>query len=167
MQNILKVFLEILSRLFNRKEIIIIEAEIKPMETNAEKLLKVALDALDTDPTPKDEVSDDVSCAHTLSTLIHKVFVDFPIVESTHYLDLKLFMDKRFERTDTPGRGKLIISPRTTSTFGHCGLWITNDRIASNDSRTGLFQCNYSYDSWILEFIKKRGLHIYIYEIKG
>jgi glycosyltransferase involved in cell wall biosynthesis len=42
--------------------------------TNQEKFLKVCLEALDSDPTPQDEIKDDVSCAFTPSTLIKKVF---------------------------------------------------------------------------------------------
>lgn len=137
---------------------------IHPM-TNEEKFLKVCLDALDTDPTPKDEISDDVACAHTLSTLIKKVYPDFPILSSTKDLDAKLFLDKRFKRMDLPNKGRIIISPRTSAKYGHCGVWITNERIASNNSSNGLFQGNYTWESWIKEFKDKRGLKIYIYEL--
>ena len=136
------------------------------METNEEKLLKVALEALDTEVTPKDEVPDEVACSEVLTTLIKKVFPDFPIIGSTAELFNQLKRDKRFKATLEPKRGCLIVSPRTSTTFGHCGIQITNDgRFASNDSKTGIFKSNYSWESWIEEFIKKRNLRIFIFEL--
>ena len=138
---------------------------IPPVKTNEEKLLEVAIGALDTDPTSKDEVSDEVACSEVLSTLIKKVFPDFPIINSTKDLDLKLFTDKRFKRETEPKKGRIIVSPRTNTQFGHTGLWITSERIASNNSKNGLFQGNYDFQSWIKEFKDKRGLRIYIYSV--
>jgi len=135
--------------------------------SNMDKFLKVCLDALDTDPSTPDGVKDEVGCADTLSTLLKKVFPDFPIIVSTKELDWKLFADKRFERITEPELGCIIISPRTANQYGHCGVFITSERIASNDSKTGLFQGNYFYDSWIREFKNKRGLRIYLYKIKS
>jgi len=107
------------------------------METNQEKFLKVCLDALDTDPSTPDNIKDELGCTDTLSALIKRVFPDFPTILSTKDLDMKLFMDKRFRRELEPGLGRIIISPRTPNQTGHCGVWITNERIASNDSKTG------------------------------
>lgn len=140
------------------------------METNTEKLLKIATQALDTDPTPKDEVADDVACAQVLSTLLQKIFLDFPIIQSTATLFDVLKKDKRFKATLNTGRGKIIISPRNAIENGHCGIFITDDRIASNDSRPeyrGLFKGNYTWQSWINDLINKRGLRTWIFEILG
>lgn len=137
---------------------------IKPMN-NSDKLLKVCLDALDTDVTPQDIVKDDLACAEVMSTLIKKVLPDFPIIDSTKNLDMKLFTDKRFKRFDMTGRGRIIISPRTNGTHGHVGIFITDERIASNNSLTGKFVGNYTWQSWIKEFKERRGLKIFIYEM--
>jgi hypothetical protein len=134
--------------------------------TNEEKLLKLAIASLDTDVSPDDLANDELGCAESLSTLIRKVLPDFPILLSTKDLDMKLFIDKRFKRVNLPNKGRIIISPRTPAKPGHCGLWITNDRIASNNSYNGLFQGNYTWESWVEEFIYKRKLHIYIYELQ-
>ena len=136
------------------------------MPTNNEKFLKICLDALDTDPSTPDGVKDEVGCAETLSVLIKKIFPDFPILVSTKDLDWKLFSDKRFERITIPEMGCIIISPRTNTIYGHTGMFITSERIASNDSKTGLFKGNYSWNSWIKEMKDRRGLKIYLYRIK-
>jgi hypothetical protein len=133
--------------------------------TMQEKFLKVCLDALDEEVTPKDEVPDNVACAQTLSTLLKKVLPDFPIIASTKDLDAKLYMDKRFKRITEPKRGCIVISPRTQSTNGHTGTFITSERIASNDSKTGKWVGNYSWQGWIKEFRDRRGLKIYLYEL--
>lgn len=138
---------------------------IKPM-TNKDKFIQVCLDALDKDITPQDLIKDEVACAESISTLLKKVFPDFPIVASTKDLDLKLFMDKRFERVLEGKKGDIIISPRTNTTFGHVGVWITEDRVASNDSKTGKFMGNYSWESWVKTFKEGRGLKIFIYRLK-
>lgn len=134
--------------------------------TMSEKFLKICLDALDTDPSTPDGVKDEVGCADTVSNLIKRLFPDFPIIYSTKDLDWKLFQDKRFERITEPERGCIIISPRTNTVFGHTGVFITQERIASNNSKTGLFQGNYSWESWIKTFKEGRGLKIYLYKIK-
>ena len=139
---------------------------IEPEPTMDEKFLKVCLNALDTDPSTPDGVKDELGCADTLSHLIKKVFPDFPILFSTKDLDFKLFTDKRFERITEPQKGAIIVSPRTPTQTGHCGVFITGDRIASNNSKTGLFQGNYLWSSWITEFKEKKGLKIYLYKLK-
>ncbi len=155
--------------LFPIKEKVIIKPVEKPnMETNSEKLLKIAQSSLDTDVTPNDDVPDDVACAEVLSTIIKKLYPDFKVFDSTKDLDMKLFTDKRFYRTGTPSRGSIIISPKKGDVLGHCGIFISDDRIASNNSFggvKGLFTGNYTWDQWIKEFRDKRGLRIYIYQL--
>src|SRR3990167_4086441 len=102
--------------------------ELEP--TMQDKFLKVCLDALDTDPSTPDIVKDEFGCADTISALLKKVLPDFPIILSTRDLDFKLFSDKRFERLSEPIKGGIIVSPRTSTTFGHTGVFITSDGIA-------------------------------------
>ena len=146
-----------------------IEVLKEQLPTMKDKFLKICLDALDTDVTPKDEVPDDVACAEVESTLLKKVFPDFPILPSTTDLDFKLFTDKRFERITEPEIGCIIISPRNATNYGHVGTFITSERIASNNSfgpNKGKYTGNYTYEAWIQEFKVKRGLRIYLYRIK-
>jgi hypothetical protein len=139
------------------------------METNQEKLLRFTQQALDTDVSPQDLAKDELGCAESVSNLIKKVFPDFPIFLSTADLFWKLKIDKRFKITTTPSRGCLIISPKQNGVFGHTGIFLTETRIASNDSKNGLFQGNYNWpENWINTFGSGgRGLHTYIFDICG
>lgn len=139
-----------------------------PMENLKDKFIKIVLDALDTEITPQDNVPDEVACAEVVSTLIQKVFPDFPILPSTYELFSKLKLDKRFKATLTPERGCIVVSPRTASVYGHAGVFITDERIASNNSAgplKGQFTGNFTWDTWIKEFIHKRGLRTFIFDI--
>ncbi len=144
----------------------ILKEQLEP--SMKDKFLKVCLDALDTDPSTLDSVKDELGCADTVSHLIKKLLPDFPIIVSTKDLDMKLFMDKRFRRETEPAKGRIIISPRNNTQYGHTGVWITEERIASNNSfgiNKGKFNGNYTYAEWIKEFKEKRGLRIYIYSL--
>lgn len=164
--------LEIAQSIFNikKKEVEALKDPIitnpQPVETLKEKFIKVCLDALDTEVTPKDETPDEVACAQVMSTLIKKVLPDFPIYESTQYLDQKMFIDKRFERILTPERGAIIMSPKVGSSFGHVGAFVTSEKIASNSSKDGIFRSNYDWQSWIKTFKEGRGLRVYLYRLK-
>ncbi len=135
--------------------------------TNEEKLILYALDALDTDASPEDIAPDILGCAESVSNIIKKVLPDFPILTSTKDLDMKMFTDKRFKRCEIPNRGRIIVSPRTRAKNGHVSIQVDYENLASSDSRTGLFQKNYTWQKWIEEFKYKRGLNIYIYELLG
>jgi hypothetical protein len=119
-------------------------------------------------------VPDDLACAETVSTLIKKALPDFPVIQSTKTLDMKLFTDKRFKRELEPKRGRIVISPSvvdksgTITTHGHVGICISDDRIASNNSfgtNKGKFTGNYSWTEWIEEFKNKQNLRIYVYSL--
>lgn len=142
---------------------------LPPTMDYQDKFIKIATDALDTEVTPQDITPDEVACAEVLSTLIRKVFPDFPMIVSTIELFQRLKNDKRFVVTLSPQRGAIVISPTKGYTRGHCGVFITNERIASNNSfgqLKGKFTGNYQWDSWIKEFINKRGLHTYLFIVK-
>lgn len=137
------------------------------METNQEKLLKYTIDHLDTDVSPLDLATDELGCAESVSNLIKKVFPDFPIILGTADLFWKLKIDRRFKLVTTPIKGCIIVSPKVNQTYGHTGIFITEFRIASNNSKTGLFQGNYDWpNSWIATFgTGGRGLHSYIFSM--
>ena len=109
----------------------------------------------------------------TINTIIHlliilnlfykKIFPDFPILVSTRDLHNRLSLDSRFQATLDRGKGRIVVSPRTTNTFGHTGVFMDDDSIASNDSNSGKFVINYTWNSWIREFRDRRKLRIFIY----
>ena len=154
--------------LYSTKEIEIMEYIPLPpikMETLQEKMIRVAQEALDTDVSPLNQAPKELSCAEGVSNLIKKVFPDFTITTGTSTLFTQLKNDKRFKATLTPSIGCVIVSPRIGDRAGHTGIFITNDRVASNDSKTGLWKGNYTFDSWIKTFKYSRNLHTYLFEI--
>ena len=166
MQRLLEWVAKLLRTFFPPKieEVEFIPIEI-PMETNQEKLIKEATKARGTDVSPKNLAPQELSCAEGVSELLRRVYPDFKIQISTAELFKQLKLDKRFKATLTPSAGCVIISPRTSDTYGHTGIFLTNDKIASNDSRKGVWEQNYTWDSWIREFRDKRGLRIYLFEL--
>jgi len=149
-------------------EPIINNPETEPTMTNEEKLIKVCVDALGTEVTPQDRIPDEVACSEVMTTLVQKVFSDFPILPSTRDLFNKLKSDKRFKATLTPRQGVIIVSPRTPTTIGHVGTFVTDSMIASNNSfgvNKGKFTGNYSWNGWINEFRNNRNLKIYLFEV--
>ena len=126
------------------------------MKSNAEKLLEYTITHLDEDISPLDLIKDELGCAESLSNLLQKVFPDFPIYLSTTDLFNKLKTDKRFKATLIPHKYIIVISPRSATQYGHCGIFITDEKIASNNSYTGKFNGYYSWDAWILDFYSDR-----------
>ncbi len=142
--------------------------EDKPLTiepTNADKLCAVAISYLGTDASPKDKVSDEVGCSETVSNITHEVFPDFPAeVLATDVLNNLLKNSSHFKAELEPSRGAIVISPRTAKQYGHVGIFGDNGLIMSNNSKTGLFEANYNWDTWIKTFgVEGRGLHTYIY----
>lgn len=129
-----------------------------------EKLLMAAKMALGTDASPMNLAPQELSCAEAVSNVVKKVFPSFMLTVSTIELDRFLSKSPQFKSTKIPSPGCIINSPRLGSIPGHCGIFLTTNRIASNDSKTGKFQDNYSLDSWAREMRDKRGLKIYLYE---
>lgn len=137
-----------------------------PMKTNQEKLIEIAQNALDTDVSPADLAGDELGCAESVSNLIKEIFPDFSIILGTSLLFSILKKDKRFKATLTPHIGCIVLSPAQGEIHGHTGIFITNDRIASNDSGTGMWKGNYDWNSWVDTFgVRGRGLHTYLFEI--
>ena len=145
----------------------------KPPETPstpslALQLYNEATRWLGKDPTPNDEVNDEVACAQTLSNLIANVIPGFPRdIPSTATLASLLDKSPHFERVIEYKPGTIIVSPRTEVFFGHCGIFLIGDRIASNDSRDGIWRDNYSFNNWVRIFRGKRDLHIYLWKAKN
>lgn len=131
--------------------------------TFKDKLMAAVKDSLGQEVTPKDDIPDEVACAEVVSSIIKKVDPDFPILPSTRDLDMKFYLDKHFKRITEPEEGAVVISPRTAKVFGHVGFFLDKDSIASNTSKTGIFEKNHTWNGWIREYKERRGLRIYLY----
>lgn len=125
--------------------------------------------ALGTDVTPDDLVPDTVACAITVSTLIAKLDATFPKVAGTWTLYDILEHRKDWKRVADPTPGCVVLSPTgmgKKGTIGHVGIVMDDGRIASNNSKTGKFEKNYTLDSWTAYYGQKQGMPILIYKKK-
>ena len=132
--------------------------------SNAVKLCNIAKMSIGMDASPNDAAPDEYGCAETVSSIIQKVFPDFPVVLSTIELNRLLSKSDKFKRVLAPTEGCIVVSPTVGEKIGHTGIYLDSSRIASNDSRTGKFEQNYTRSSWIVYYYEKKGLLGYIYE---
>jgi hypothetical protein len=143
---------------------------IKKKPKMQDKLLQLAQSKIGTDFTNDRIVSDDVSCAYALSTILHEL-IDFPIEISTTKL-YKLIKDSsRFVRIYEPEAGCIIISPTGYAarpeiiSNGHCGIYLDNEKIMSNDSATGLWSVNFTKKNWRKRYYYRGGYPVYLYRL--
>lgn len=143
----------------------VFEGEQQTPLTPGEKVLLTVRAHLGTDASPMNLAPKELSCAEGVANILNKVYPSVPRnIISTNILDKHLSDSTHFKSTKIPKPGSVIMSPRQGTTPGHCGFFLTSNRIASNSSKTGLFEDNYSLDSWVREMRDKRKLKIYIYE---
>lgn len=147
----------------------IVENKIATIVNPRERLLEAAKIWLGKDASPKDNAPDDLACAESVSTIIRSsIAPDFPICLSTADLKKQLSADKRFKVTLDIKPGNILVSPTGSGNGkipnGHTGVFLTSDRIASNDSRTGKWEDNYSLASWIARYRTKGGYPLIVFE---
>lgn len=129
-------------------------------------LVELCESCIGKDVTPMDNVPDEVACAETVSTLVRKVYPDFPFHVSTANMDKALQSPtSNWMLVDVPEAGDIVISPTVGKKIGHVGICMGNNFIASNNSfgvNRGLFTKNYSVLSWNNVY-KKKGLEVKYY----
>lgn|SRR3990167_494012 len=145
-----------------------VKPPVRPKMPLSEQIVQEAERWLGKDASPLNLAPQELACAEAVSNVIHGVIPDFPQnIVGTDALAKILDSSPYFERVIEYAPGTIIISPRTATTYGHCGVFLSGDRIASNNSTTGLFEDNYSYANWIRVFKKGRGLHIYLWRARN
>lgn len=135
-------------------------------ESLGQKIAAEAESYLNQDPTPDDIVPDDVACVSSLVKVTSRVLNLDPKMSSTDVLYDVLLKDARFKLVDTPTPGTIVVSPTKGQQHGHCGVYITDNLIASNNSFggvKGLWTQNYDRKSWIDYFGTKLGLTGYLF----
>ena len=149
-------------------------------EENRIKLYEAAYNALDSDPSPKDEAPDELACANSVNKIYEKAFGG-PFYSgnqvSTYFLRKALRESPLFRRTNLPAPGDIIISPTGFGTKknpdnspvipnGHTGIIMFAGDIASNDSRPqyrGQWRVNYTLDIWRDRWERRGGYPVEIY----
>lgn len=135
------------------------------------KLYEHARTFLGKDASPNDIATDEYGCAETITDIIHSCFNDFPTeggtIISTIILYKRLKAHKKFNMVTNFGPGDVLVSPtgygNGTIKNGHTGIVGENGTIMSNNSETGLFEENYTVDSWVAKFRRQGGFPLYFF----
>lgn len=134
----------------------------------APTLYQAAVKYLGRDASPRDLAPDYVGCAESLCNVIRESVKDFPIVTGTWSLWQELESHPRFRRVTVPMPGTVIVAPTGTVTRaaipGHAGIFGKANTIMSNTSATGLWEQNYTLDSWTARY-GKAGYESYMYQL--
>lgn len=140
--------------------------------SNREKLYTIAVGSLGTDASPADEAPDELGCAETVTELIAKVnpMIQWTNRLSTYYMRNDMKNGKHFIQVAYAEEGDICISATSSGgkngiTSGHVGIYMGNDQIASNDSRSGLFEINYTLASWRRYFVEKGGYEMLFFRL--
>ncbi len=134
-------------------------------QTPADEIVAVATSFLGKNPAPNDGVPNEVACVDHLCKILDMTSHGLHMkLTFTPYLFNALRISPLWRAVLTPSPGCIIVSPTTPFAEGHCGIFLTNNRIASNNSDTGLWQDNYSINAWINSFRLLKGLKVFIFE---
>lgn len=139
--------------------------EIKE-KSNREILLEASRQFVGEDASPDDMVDDALGCAESVSQVIRCLYPDFPIIPGTYSLNQHLARDNRFMGTLNLDPGNIIVSPTGTGNGtirGHTGIIGENGRIYSNNSFTGIWELNYTIESWVRRYRTMGALKLYVY----
>lgn len=145
------------------RETAIIEEPMEPKMTKAEELYQIARAYVGHDASWRNVAPKELACAESVSSTIQHLYEDFPTEVSTIRLNKLLEGDGRFEYTTDWKPGTIIISPTDGQSIGHTGIFGKDNAIMSNTSITGIWEKNYTLDSWIRRYRSKLGLKILFY----
>lgn len=129
-------------------------------------LLSVCTAHLGTDASPNDVAPDELGCAETVTALLQKIYPETPIITGTYTLYEYLNNSPKYQKINEPEPEAIIISPTgmgNLGTNGHVGIFMEDGLIASNDSRTGKFLQNYTFETW-KSYYGKRGYPTFLFK---
>jgi len=131
-------------------------------------LFAAANEYLGREASPRDLAPDELACAESVTNIIKDVLPDFPVITGTWTLWDALENDSRFKRVASPMPGTIIISPTGTvkdaKIVGHTGIFARDLIIMSNTSANGLWEENYTLDSWNARY-RAAGYPVYYYQL--
>jgi len=150
----------------------LISLKKKLMEpSNAEKIYQAAKDALGTEASPRDIAPDELGCAETADEIVKRATGKYvngttkTVTISTAEMYKILSRNPEWEEIYLPEKGALIISPTVGKNVGHvgiCGIY----GIMSNNSPTGTFEQNFTYDGWDRYYRVRKKLEIHYFRRK-
>lgn len=135
--------------------------------TTRERIYLAAKQALGTDASPLDQAPDYLACAETVTTIIDKVIpgIKWTARTSTHFLRKDLLNSTKFVRTTNPQPGDIVLSAtgyggKNGISHGHVGFLMEDGKIASNTSKTGMFDENFTVASWKRYYVQRGGYEL-------
>jgi hypothetical protein len=139
--------------------------------TNKEKLLEKSKEMIGKEASPYDNAPDEFGCVESLCSIIRSSIArDFPLELATWKFLTLLKQDKRFKTTLELEPGNIILSPTGSgngTVRGHTGIIGEDGTIMSNNSYTGLWESNYTINTWVERWRVVGGMPIYVFEPIG
>jgi hypothetical protein len=90
----------------------------------------------------------ELACADAVCNIVHdQMGINLPKTLSTKEL-YENMVKGGWQEVDPHTPGAVIVSPATDTTHGHAGIVGQGGKIYSNSSQTGLWEQNYTVDSW-------------------
>lgn len=130
----------------------IFETKLKNEKGNRNQIFNTAKENLGIDVTPEDIIPDEYDCADTICVILEKAGFSIGNIPLTTNIFTHLNQDKGWIRATSPLPGDVILSPTSWGNGklanGHVGIVGENGGIISNSSYTGLFNYNYTIQTW-------------------
>jgi len=145
-----------------------------PKPTKRELLYLCAKGCLGKDITPTDNIPDAVACVAQLQEVYRIAFGTYigsgGALYSTYSLVNELEKNVAFEEVAVPLPGDIVVSathtsPKPNAPRGHCGIVGKKDWM-SNTSFSGLWEANYTKESWEHYFVHTWGFETRYFRLK-
>lgn len=143
---------------------------------NRVHLFTVAESFIGVDASPADQADDNYGCADSMCGVLTKAFprnVGFPWTVSTYTLWQSLRNSPKYIQVSNPLPGDILVSPTGTSAIlntpiknGHTGIVGAVGTIMSNNSLKGIWESNFTMDSWKARYVDRGGYKMYFFRRK-
>lgn len=159
-----------------KQQLLLLSQAITNLRMNDEnriRLYEVARKFVDEkrDASPNDIAPDELGCAESVNEIIKAAFGEYLYKGnrlSTYWLFRELRNSAGWKEVYIPSPGCIVISPTAYGSRknpdgslvipnGHTGVVMLDGKIASNDSRDGIFRENYTLDSWADRYVRRGG----------
>lgn len=112
--------------------------------------------------------NEEFGCVQTLNSL-HRQAFGKQICDSLSTIKLltALQSDNTFVQVQSYLAGDIILSVTEGNLHGHCGIFLLDGTIASNDSYTGKLSTKYNINSWNDKYVSQLGLKTFYFRKYG
>lgn len=128
-------------------------------------LYEMAIMCLGKDMAP---VEDEYGCMEAVNEICYKTFGDYAGGGTSTYRGWNaLTVNKKFEAVKQPRPGDIVIYPTGTGNGkipnGHAGIVGEDGKVMSNDSRSGLWEENYTLEKMAERYGRLGGFPVYFF----